>query len=497
MRSIRLLLFTGFVLIPAALEAATYAVKQSSTAYPLVFFMVDSTDHVTGKTGLTPTVTLSKAGGSFASPSGTVSEIGSGWYQVAGNATDTGTLGALVLHATGTGADPVDQVYEVVAVDPQDPAPPVDLVEISGDSSAADNLETMLDGTGGDLDLSTLTVTGGATISNSAGTALTIDSTGGFGARGISISGHGLGEGVAISGGSHGDGVIIEAGTALFKTGLQVLASNGNAVEFNSTGGNGSGLGLSGNGSGNGLAVLGGATGNAVELIGGSTSGHGLFARAQGDGSHGVSALGMGTGEGILATGGASGNGLELDGGASGDDIVLTGNDWPDLTTLLRFVLDDGTATYDRETDSLQAQRDHFDSVLDGAPTFGEAMDEQGYTSDRADKLDNLDMSLSELRASMPTLFISTTIATLTSQTKFTLADGPPDDNAINGSLVVVTDNADGTRKAVGVVQDYDGTGKEVTLVVDPGTFTMAPDDKVDVIAGGAAIPLWLRGARP
>jgi hypothetical protein len=93
--------------------------KQSSTAQPLMFLMVDSTDHITAKTGLSPTVTLSKAGGAFASPAGAVTEVGSGWYKVAGNATDTATLGPLVLHATGTGADPADVEFAVVAFDPQ------------------------------------------------------------------------------------------------------------------------------------------------------------------------------------------------------------------------------------------------------------------------------------------------------------------------------------------------------------------------------------------
>lgn len=93
--------------------------KQSSTAQPLVFLLVQSSDHITGLTGASPTVTLSKAGGSFASPSGAVSEIGSGWYKVAGNATDTGTLGPLLLHATAASADPVDDRYDVVAFDPQ------------------------------------------------------------------------------------------------------------------------------------------------------------------------------------------------------------------------------------------------------------------------------------------------------------------------------------------------------------------------------------------
>jgi hypothetical protein len=95
-----------------------YLLKQSSTARPLLFLMVDSADHLTAKTGLSPTVTISKNGASFASPAGAVTEIGSGWYKVAGNATDTATLGVLALNATATGADPTDSIFEVVAFDP-------------------------------------------------------------------------------------------------------------------------------------------------------------------------------------------------------------------------------------------------------------------------------------------------------------------------------------------------------------------------------------------
>lgn len=101
---------------------ASYQIQQSTTTWPLVFFMTDSSDHVSGKTGLSPTVTLSKNGGAFASPAGAVSEIASGWYKVAGNATDSGTLGPLALHATGSGADACDLLYEVVAINPQSTA---------------------------------------------------------------------------------------------------------------------------------------------------------------------------------------------------------------------------------------------------------------------------------------------------------------------------------------------------------------------------------------
>ena len=62
-------------------------------------------------------VTISKNGGSFASPAGAVTEIANGWYAVAGNATDSATLGPLLLHG---GLGPIHaKSFDVVAFDPQ------------------------------------------------------------------------------------------------------------------------------------------------------------------------------------------------------------------------------------------------------------------------------------------------------------------------------------------------------------------------------------------
>lgn len=93
---------------------------KQSTARNRMILMVDSADHITGKTGLTLTVTLSKDGGAFAAMGGTVTEISSGWYKLALNTTDTGTLGDLAIHATSTGADPTDVADQVVALLPGD-----------------------------------------------------------------------------------------------------------------------------------------------------------------------------------------------------------------------------------------------------------------------------------------------------------------------------------------------------------------------------------------
>ncbi len=72
-------------------------IQQSTTAYHIVFLMVQSADHVTGLTGAAPTVTLSKNAGAFGAAAGAVTEIANGWYKLAANATDNNTLGALVL----------------------------------------------------------------------------------------------------------------------------------------------------------------------------------------------------------------------------------------------------------------------------------------------------------------------------------------------------------------------------------------------------------------
>jgi hypothetical protein len=111
-------------------------IKQSSAVEPLIFLLVSSADGVTGVTGASPTVVISKNGGSFAAPSGAVSEIGNGWYKLAANATDSNTLGKLILHATATGALPSDTIYQVVAFDPED-AQRLGLASLPGSGTAA------------------------------------------------------------------------------------------------------------------------------------------------------------------------------------------------------------------------------------------------------------------------------------------------------------------------------------------------------------------------
>jgi hypothetical protein len=83
-----------------------------------------------------------------------------------------------------------------------------------------------------------------------------------------------------------------------------------------------------------------------------------------------------------------------------------------------------------------------------------------------------------------PTLLTGAAIATLTSPTQFTLTTGPPENNALNGRLIVITDNADGRRKSVGVVSGYIGSSRQVTLTSSP-VFTIGVGDLIDAIVEG------------
>ncbi len=87
--------------------------KQSTARNSLVF-MTDSTDNITGKSGLTLTITSSKDGATFLSITPAVTELSNGWYSLALTTAHTDTLGDFALHITATNADPYDEKHQVV-----------------------------------------------------------------------------------------------------------------------------------------------------------------------------------------------------------------------------------------------------------------------------------------------------------------------------------------------------------------------------------------------
>ena len=135
---------------------------KQSTAYTFRHGpFLDETDGKTAETGLTISqadVRLSKAGGNFAqkneSSSSSHDEIG--FYIVVLDATDTNTCGELLVAVHESGALPVfktfqvleEAIYTALFAASATGELPADVVKVSGDATAADNLELMYDGTG-------------------------------------------------------------------------------------------------------------------------------------------------------------------------------------------------------------------------------------------------------------------------------------------------------------------------------------------------------------
>lgn len=76
---------------------------------------------------------------------------------------------------------------------------------------------------------------------------------------------------------------------------------------------------------------------------------------------------------------------------------------------------------------------------------------------------------------------LNTTIATLASQTSFTLEEGSAEASTYVGCPVIIHDLASAVQLAIGYISAYAVTTKTVTLAADPGIFTMAAGDSVSI----------------
>jgi hypothetical protein len=101
----------------------------------------------------------------------------------------------------------------------------------------------------------------------------------------------------------------------------------------------------------------------------------------------------------------------------------------------------------------------------------------EGTTVDAA----TINAWIAQWRIGYPGAILDTTIATLASQTSFTLEDGSADNNAYNGCVAIVHDLASAVQVALGYVSAYTGATKTITLGADPGVFTMAAGDSFSI----------------
>lgn len=88
---------------------------------------------------------------------------------------------------------------------------------------------------------------------------------------------------------------------------------------------------------------------------------------------------------------------------------------------------------------------------------------------------------LATFRIGLPAATLNTTIATLSSQTSFTLTSGPAEDDALNGCWAVIHDVASAVQKSIVQILDYTGSTKTVTLAAG-ATFTAAATDNISIM---------------
>lgn len=81
-----------------------------------------------------------------------------------------------------------------------------------------------------------------------------------------------------------------------------------------------------------------------------------------------------------------------------------------------------------------------------------------------------------------PDAWLNTTIATLSSQTSFTLTAGAAEDDAYNGHYAIIHDIASAVQSARVLILDYTGSTKTVTLAAG-ATFTAAAGDNISIMA--------------
>jgi hypothetical protein len=78
---------------------------------------------------------------------------------------------------------------------------------------------------------------------------------------------------------------------------------------------------------------------------------------------------------------------------------------------------------------------------------------------------------------------VKTTIATLASQTSFTLTAGSADNNAYKNCIAIIRNATSAVQVCVGAISAYTGSTKTITLDVDPAIFTIAAGDSIVIIA--------------
>jgi hypothetical protein len=217
-----------------------------------------------------------------------------GYYSLELTATETSTPGYLRITFQISGALLFHEDFTILPSNVYDSLHgsdklQVDSVEVSSNTTAADQLKEAFDnnGTGGNLEVSAFSVTGTTTLTGNVtmqdGLTITRSTAN---QNGLRIAGNGSGDGVRITGGNTTGDALTLIGGAISGRAISGLAISGDAVTFESLDGNGHGLSIRGSGTGHGALFTGGsgATGNGIQATAASTDGNGLALIGTGSG---------------------------------------------------------------------------------------------------------------------------------------------------------------------------------------------------------------------
>ncbi len=211
--------------------------KQSTAADIAMGPFLDSTDGNTAETSLTitqPDVRLKKNGGAWAQKSAaqTLSHEENGWYEVSLSATDTNTLGILMVAVHESGALPVWREFMVV------PANTYDSLVDDSDTLQAD--VTQFNGTNGTFasgrpEVNTSHIAGSAVSTTSAQIGVNVVNAAGTAWLSGAIPAAALGSD-AITAAKVAADVGTEIGTAVWVTAARTLTANTNLNDLSAAG---------------------------------------------------------------------------------------------------------------------------------------------------------------------------------------------------------------------------------------------------------------------
>lgn len=238
---------------------------------------------------------------------------------------------------------------------------------------------------------------------------------------------------VTLADGAHGGtSATLRLGGSSSTPAFYVTNSAGDAVKFQSTGGDGHALYVLGNGLGQGMHVIGGANGSGIEITGGGTSGNGVqISTTDGDG---IIITAGGTGQhGIFSTGGPSGDGMRLTAGTSGKALTAA------------TIVGDITGNLSGSVGSLTTL-DEDSTTVDLDATIQAALTAQGLTTARAGYLDelaaaNLPADIDQIKADLPARITKNTAL---SNFPFLMVDETDGYTAETGLTITATRSIDG-----------------------------------------------------